>query len=342
LTSSRRPDRVVIFRALAPVLILALAGCASSGARLARTSALSGDSSGVELSGIPFFPQKEFQCGPAALATMLGATGYPVTPEALVPEVYTPGLSGSLQAEMLGAVRRRGLLPYELAPTLDALVAELVRGRPVLVLQNLRLESLPAWHYAVVIGADPKGEQLILRSGTDARLAERTGRFMRTWDLADRWAVVILHPGEMPADPDPGRYHRAVLGMEAAGRYAGAARAWQAALNIWPGDSVALFGLGNALYAEGDLNGARLAWERYVTKNPDDPAGLNNLAVALAESGCVRRGQALARAALAQLSRDDPLYADVLDTLNDLQTETAVEDPDYCRSPGDQDRSMRR
>lgn len=273
---------------------------------------------------------------------MLGAAGYPVTPEALVPEVYTPGLSGSLQPEMLGAVRRRGLLPYELSPTLDALAAELVRGRPVLVLQNLRLESLPAWHYAVVIGADPKSEQLILRSGTDPRLVERTGRFMRTWRLADRWAVVILHPGEMPVKPDPERYHRAVIGLEAAGRYAEAARAWQAALNVWPGDSVALFGLGNALYAEGDLNGARSAWERYVTENPDDPAGLNNLAVALAESGCVQRGQALAKAALAQLSQEDPLYADVLDTLDDLQTETAVEDPDYCRSPGDRDRSLKK
>jgi len=316
-------------------LLLALAGCASSGARLAGTSAFSAGSPAVELSGIPFFPQEEFQCGPAALATMLGAAGYPVTPEALVPEVYTPGLSGSLQAEMLAAVRRRGLLPYELAPTLDAVAAELVRGRPVLVLQNLRLESLPAWHYAVVVGADPKTEQLILRSGTDPSLVERTGHFMRTWDLADRWAVVILHPGEMPVDPDPERYHRAVIGMEAARRYAAAGRAWRSALEVWPDDPVALFGLGNALYAEGDLNGARAAWERYVTQNPDDPAGLNNLAVVLAESGCVRRGQALAKAALARLPTESPMYADVLDTLEDLQTQTAIEDPEYCRQPGD-------
>lgn len=317
-------------------MLLALAGCASSGARLAGTSAFPPGSPAVELSGIPFFPQEEFQCGPAALATVLGAAGYPVTPEALVPEVYTPGLSGSLQAEMLAAVRRRGLLPYELAPTLDAVAAELVRGRPVLVLQNLRLASLPAWHYAVVVGADPKAEQLILRSGTDPSLVERTGRFMRTWDLADRWAVVILHPGEMPVDPDPERYHRAVIGMEAARRYAAASRAWRSALDVWPDDPVALFGLGNARYAEGDLDGARAAWERYVTQNPDDPAGLNNLAVVLAESGCLRRGQALAKAALARLSTESPMYADVLDTLEDLQTESAVEDPEYCRQPGDQ------
>ncbi len=308
-------------------------GCASPDARLAGTAALVDHNAAVELAGVPFFPQEEFQCGPAALATVLGAAGYPVTPEALVPEVYTPGLLGSLQPELLGAVRRRGLLAYELAPSLDALTAELVTGRPVLVLQNLALASRPAWHYAVIIGADPRAERLLLRSGTDPRLAETTGRFMRTWDKAERWAVVVLHPGELPAAPDLERYREAVLGLEVSGRYREAARAWTAALTVWPDDPVALFGLGNALYAEGDMSGARSAWERYVTRKPGDPPGLNNLAVVLGESGCAVRALDLARAALSGLSPSDPLYADIRDTVEDLQAETALEDPDYCRAP---------
>lgn len=316
-----------------PLLLLSAlisSGCASPDARLAETKVFSGQDAPVELAGVPFFPQEEFQCGPAALATVLGAAGYPVTSEALVPEVYTPALQGSLQPELLGAVRRRGLLPYVLPPTLDALTAELVAGRPVLVMQNLGLAARPAWHYAVVIGADPGAEQLLLRSGTDPRLAERTGRFMRTWNRADRWAVVILHPGEMPANPDLGRYREAALGLEVARRYREAAQAWTTALAVWPDDPVALFGLGNALYAEGDLAGAKSAWERYVSEQPDDPAGLNNLAVVLGESGCPGRGLELAQSALSGLSPTDPMYDEILKTADDLTARARVEDPGHC------------
>jgi len=335
LISSRRPERVVR-RFIVQVSVLVLFGCVSPDARLAGTRALSDRDGAVELAGVPFFPQEEFQCGPAALATVLGAAGYPVTPDALVPEVYTPALQGSLQPELLGAIRRRGLLAYVLTPTLEALTAELVRGRPVLVLQNLGVASLPAWHYAVVIGADPRAEQVLLRSGRDPRVAESTGKFVRTWKRAGRWAVVILHPGELPVDPEPERYQQAVLGLEAARRYPEAARSWEAALSIWPDNPVALFGLGNAFYAQGDLTGARSAWERYVMERPDDPAGLNNLAVVLGESGCARRGLELASAALSALSPDDPIYTDVRRTVDDLQGGSAFGDPDYCRAPGDE------
>src|ERR1044071_8213468 len=50
----------------------------------------------VELDATPFFPQKKYQCGPAALAAALGASHVAVTPEALVPIVYLPARHGSL------------------------------------------------------------------------------------------------------------------------------------------------------------------------------------------------------------------------------------------------------
>jgi len=166
-------------------------------------------------------------------------------------------------------------------------------------------------------------------------LVEGSGRFMRSWMLAEQWAVVILHPGEMPANPDPERYHRAVIGLEAAKRYPEATRAWRAALALWPSDPVAMFGLGNALYAEGDVDGARSAWERYVREKPDDPAGLNNLAVALAESGCPGRGLELAEDALSMLSPGDRIYQEVRRTVDDLRAESTVEDAGNCLLPED-------
>src|SRR5690606_28591997 len=92
------------------------------------------------LDGVPFHPQTEYHCGPAALAGILGASGVApgvADPDALAPKVYLPGRKGSLQLELVGATRRAGRIPYEVDATPEALLAELAADRPVLVLQNL-------------------------------------------------------------------------------------------------------------------------------------------------------------------------------------------------------------
>ena len=61
----------------------------------------------VELSDTPFFPQEEYQCGPAALATVLNAAGVGLAPNDLVDQVYLSTQHGSLQVELLAATRKR-------------------------------------------------------------------------------------------------------------------------------------------------------------------------------------------------------------------------------------------
>ena len=61
-----------------------------------------------ELTAVPFFPQEEYQCGPAALAMAISWSGFPARPEDLVEEVYSPARKGSLQMAMVAAVRRHG------------------------------------------------------------------------------------------------------------------------------------------------------------------------------------------------------------------------------------------
>ena len=51
----------------------------------------------LELRGTPFFPQEDYQCGPAALATVLRAGGAGGDAESLQPQVYLPARAGSLQ-----------------------------------------------------------------------------------------------------------------------------------------------------------------------------------------------------------------------------------------------------
>src|SRR5262249_3927250 len=90
----------------------------------------------AEMTQVPFFPQEDYQCGPAALATNLAYLGRKLTPDDLVDEVYLPQRRGSLQVEMLAAARRRGAVSYQLAPRFEDLLREVGAGNPVIVLQD--------------------------------------------------------------------------------------------------------------------------------------------------------------------------------------------------------------
>ncbi|MCW5624940.1 MAG: PA2778 family cysteine peptidase, partial [Burkholderiales bacterium] len=187
-------------------VLMVLGGCAQHGPILApRINAVAAPTR-VELDDVPFFPQRDYQCGPAALATVLTYADQPTTPDELVPAVYLPGRKGSLQVEMVAATRNHGRIGYVLAPTLAALLEELQAGRPVVVLQNLGLESVPIWHFAVVVGYSSVDETFILRSGTERRRVMPALKFMRSWVLGQQWAFVPLKPGELPAGDDADRY----------------------------------------------------------------------------------------------------------------------------------------
>jgi hypothetical protein len=70
---------------------------------------------------------------------------------------------------MVASIRYNQRIPYIIKPEITAIASELQAGRPVLVLQNLDLKILPAYHYAVVVSMRSSG-QIVLRSGPAKRL----------------------------------------------------------------------------------------------------------------------------------------------------------------------------
>lgn len=281
-------------------LALALAGCAASPPLADGLPAAAPRA--IELSSTPFFPQEDYQCGPAALATLLVASGVEVTPEMLAPEVYLPERHGSLSLELIGAARRHGRLPYVLASTAGEMVEELKAGRPVLVLQNLGATRLPRWHYAVLIGYDAGRNVAILRSGGERRLEMKWQRFAGSWHRGGRFALTTLHPAEIPAHAEPARFIEAAAGVEAAGQRRAAAEAYEAAIARWPDEPRAWLGRGNVALAEGDRAAAADAYQRAIMLDPEDAAARNNLAELLLEAGCLdaSRAQIERAAALAE------------------------------------------
>ena len=250
----------------------------------------------VELSHVPFFPQEDYECGPAALAMVAGAAGVQVLPEALVEQVYLPGRKGSLQQEMLAATRRQGLLAYPLSPRVEAVMREVAAGNPVLVFQNLAFPVYPVWHYAVVIGFDRERNVLVLHSGRTERMEMSLFAFERTWARTGYWAMVALAPGQLPATVEPGPYAVSAAALERVDPRA-AQTAYAAALKLWPDDRAALLGAGNTAYAQGQPDAAIKAYRRAVDLHADFADAWNNLAQVLLEQGKRQEAsQAIAKA----------------------------------------------
>ncbi|MBX3703697.1 MAG: PA2778 family cysteine peptidase [Steroidobacteraceae bacterium] len=311
----------------AAALAALLAGCAGS-PRLAEGLPAAAPRS-IELAAVPFHPQEEFQCGPAALATVLGASGLAVEPGALAPQTFIPGRQGTLQVELIGATRRHGRVAYVLPQHGDALVAELMEGRPVLLLQNLGVASWPRWHYAVLVGYDAERNVAILRSGREQRLEMRWQRFAGSWHRAGRWALAVLPPGAIPAHATPERYLESVIGLEAAGQRRAAASAYDAAIARWPEEPLFWLGRGNVAYADGDPEAAADRYLRAILLEPRDAAARNNLAQVLGELGCAdeARRQAARAAELAAGTRLEDKASATLAAVAAM--------PDFeCRLPG--------
>ena len=286
----------------------------------------------MELEATPFFPQKKYQCGPAALAAVLGASNVAVTPEALVPIVYLPARHGSLQVEMQAAPRKFDRLSYPLSRNLDSVLAELGAGRPVLVLHNYGLPFWPRWHYAVVIGYDSATDRFMLRSGKKRRAEWRARTFMVAWHNGGRWAMVVLRPGEIAASANPTLYLEAAADFERGASAENSRLAFDAAVQRWPNQPVAFIGRGTAEYRAGNISNAARDYATALRLDPGNAGARNNLAQSLLDLGC----PAQAREQLTAMNPDalpPALRAAFEDTRRDIEAAASaspVSDASRC------------
>ena len=290
------------------LVLLALAACATP-----QTSALI-DSPGTlpthaEVSNVPFFPQEENYCGPAALATVLAWTGLSVEPEGVGDRVYTPDRLGTFQNDILGAARRYGRLAIPVNALHD-LVAEIAAGHPVLVFQNLSFAWYPKWHYAVAVAYNLDRREITLRSGREPEHVTSMDTFERTWKRGGNWALVVLKPDDLPARANVADVERAAASLERNGQLREAATAYSSILTRWPDSYVALIGLGNVSYNAGDLASAERALRQAVIVRPERGAAWNNLAYVLAAGGRKKEALYAAQQAISLSGEVDGPYHD--------------------------------
>lgn len=271
----------------------------------------------IELTQVPFYPQEDYFCGPAALAMVLNAAGVKVVPDDLVDQVYLPGRKGSLQVEMIAAARRRGLIAYELAPKLTDMLREIAAGTPAIVLENYGVFSwAPVWHYSVVVGYDLDQLTVIRRSGVQQRRPTPLPIFEKIWKNENYWSMVAVPPDRVPVTATEAQYAAAVVALERIGQTQNALTAYTAMSNRWPDSYAALMGRGNTAYALKNLTLAETSFAVAAEKHPKEAAALNNLAYVQADRGKFADAVATAERAVAL---GGPLLEQTQSTLTELR-----------------------
>jgi hypothetical protein len=264
---------------IAPMLFAALflAGCAAPQTTRLLQSPPAGLPAQHLIATVPFFAQEEHQCGPAAMAMAMRHAGKAITPDVLTPQLLIPAREGSLQVEMLAVARRQSMLAVPTAPQLDALLAEVAAGNPVIVLQNLSLPISPLWHYAVVIGYDLPAQTLLLHSGTTERMPMALSTFEHTWARGKHWAITVTPPQRLPARASETDVLAAAAALERVDA-AAAQAAYRAMTARWPAGGAAWIGLGNIAYVQKDFGEAARAYEEATQRAPDAADAWHNLA----------------------------------------------------------------
>lgn len=192
--------RLQLFCALLVVTLGGAGGCARPGLDAVRADIAAGH--GHLIASVPFSPQDEYQCGPAALAMVLQYYGASVTQDEITRELYLPSLRGTLNLDLEFYARRRGFQARAFEGTLAQVKEEIRRDRPLIVFQDLGarlpgtvpggLWSIP--HFAVLLGYDDRAQAVVLHSGTTAYRLLSYAEFERTWAARRGWTLLITGP----------------------------------------------------------------------------------------------------------------------------------------------------
>jgi ABC-type bacteriocin/lantibiotic exporter with double-glycine peptidase domain len=141
------------------------------------------------IENVPFFPQEDFQCGPASLAMLLNHRGVHVTPDDISREIFSESAGGTLTIDMVLYAQKRGLSAFQYKGSMEELKESIASGYPVIVLVDYGYSLYKRNHYMVVKGYNKYG--VIVNSGRnkDKFIAEKD--FLKTWGKTNFWTLII-------------------------------------------------------------------------------------------------------------------------------------------------------
>jgi len=143
------------------------------------------------IQNVPFFPQEDHYCGPAALASLLTYYGHPTTQDEIAQSIYLPQHVGTLSMDLLLYAKAKGLDTQVIEGNLNLLKSEVDQRHPIVVFLNLGLKTFPRGHFIIVIGYDEQAQTIFAHSGREAELPIPYDQFLTAWGKTGFFALHV-------------------------------------------------------------------------------------------------------------------------------------------------------
>jgi predicted double-glycine peptidase len=143
----------------------------------------------VAIGDVPFFPQEDYQCGPASLAGVVHFWGCTADVREIAGEIFSKSARGTLTMDMSLYAERKGFTALQYPGDLDDLKSKIRTGYPLIVLVDYGFLAYHKEHFMVVIGYDADG--LIVNSGKSEKLYVSNEDFLKTWRRTNNWTLWI-------------------------------------------------------------------------------------------------------------------------------------------------------
>jgi len=167
-------------------LVSILYSCSSVSVRL--------DSRPVIIDRVPFYPQEDYQCGPASLAAVLNYWHVDTTPEEIARSIYSRSAGGTLNVEMVFYPQEKGLDAFQYSGGLDDLREKIDAGYPLIVLVDYGWSLFQVNHFMVVVGYNDGG--IIVNSGKEEKKFIPEDSFLKAWERTRFWTLLIRQKTE--------------------------------------------------------------------------------------------------------------------------------------------------
>lgn len=185
---SRMTVHGLFFLGALTAFILTLSGCGAAGFDAIRSGL---ETRGHYIEGVPFMKQTEYDCGPAALASVLSFRGKAADLERITASVYLPKLQGTLPMDLERYAKGEGLKTSSSAGTAAALKAAIGSNIPVICLLDLGFAFYRQPHFVTVIGFDDGNGLFIMHDGGTPNKTMGYENFEKKWARAGKWMIVI-------------------------------------------------------------------------------------------------------------------------------------------------------
>ena len=145
--------------------------------------------------GVPFYPQEDYQCGPASLATVMNywqarSNKEKIGVKEITDAIYSRGARGVLPSDLENYPVTRGFITHQFEGSIEDLRGHVDQGIPVIIFVDQGLSIYQVNHFMVVTGYTDNG--VVVNDGRREKEVITNSRLEKTWKRTGYWALRVV------------------------------------------------------------------------------------------------------------------------------------------------------